>query len=115
MGESRLLGANLGEGIPMSVMMIRAKVNADAVAEVEAAARAMFAAIDDAQPQGVRYASTKLPDGVTFVIFLGLDEGIENPLPAVPEFRDFQQSLPGWLAEPSAPEPLTVVGSYNLF
>lgn len=99
----------------MSVMMIRAKVKDESVAEVESAAKAMFAALDEAQPQGVRYASAKLSDGKTFLVFLAIEDGIENPLPAVPEFREFQQSLPGWVAEASAPETLTVVGSYNLF
>lgn len=99
----------------MSVMMIRAKVKDENVAEVEAAAKTMFAAIDEAQPQGVRYASCKTPDGATFVIFLAVEDGAANPLGAVPEFREFQQNLPGWLAEPSSPEPLTVVGSYRLF
>ena len=67
-----------------------------------------------AAPQGVGYASAKLPEGRTFVILLAL-EGAENPLTAVPEFRDFQQRLPGWLAGAPTPEQLTVVGSYNLF
>jgi hypothetical protein len=99
----------------MSVMMLRAAVKAESVDEVEAAAKAMFAALDRDQPQGIRYASAKLADGVTFVILLQVDEGIENPLPAVPEFQEFQASLPGWLAGPPTPEQLTLVGSYNLF
>jgi hypothetical protein len=99
----------------MRLMTIRATVKDEKVAEVESAAKAMFAAIDAAKPPGVRYASCKAPDGATFVIFLALDDGVENPLPAVPEFAEFQQNLQGWLAVPSAPEPLTVVGSYNLF
>jgi hypothetical protein len=98
----------------MSVMMIRAKVKDESVDKVEAAAKRMFAGIDRDQPQGVRYASAKLADGVTFVILLALETS-ENPLQAVPEFREFQQALPGWLAEPPTPEPLTVVGSYELF
>ena len=99
----------------MSVMMLRPKVKAESVAEVEAAVRSMFSAIEKAQPRGVRYASCRLSDGVTFAIFLELDEGIENPLPSVPEFRAFQEGLKNWLAEPPAPEQLTVIGSYNLF
>ena|SRR6266545_1393725 len=97
----------------MNVLMVRAKVRSESVGEVEAAVETMFAAIDQAQPQGVRYVSAKLPDGETFVIFLALEEGIDNPLPAVPEFRAFQESLKGWLAEPPTPEQLTVVGSYR--
>lgn len=100
----------------MSVMMLRAKVKSERVAEVEAAATAMFSAINEAKPAGVRYASTKLPDGETFVILLELEGTTdENPLTAVPEFREFQANLKDWLAEPPVPEQLTVVGSYELF
>jgi hypothetical protein len=98
----------------MTITMIRASVKEDAVAEAEAAVERMFAAIDEAQPQGVRYASTKLADGTTFVIFLQLD-GDDNPLVALPEFLEFQASLKNWLAGPPTPEELTVVGSYGLF
>jgi hypothetical protein len=98
----------------MNVMTVRAKVKAESAADVEAAVRRMFAAIDEAQPRGVRYASCRLPDGVTFVVLLALD-GADNPLPAVPEFREFQEKLKTWVAEPPIAEQLTVVGSYRLF
>lgn len=98
----------------MTVMMIRAKVKAESVEAVESSAKAMFAALERAQPRGVRYASSKLADGVTFVIVLALEES-NNPLPAIPEFRAFQDGLKGWLAEPPVSEQLTVIGSYNLF
>lgn len=99
----------------MSVMMIRAKVREDKVADVEAAATEMFSAIERAQPGGVRYASCRLADSATFVILLQLEEGTENPLTAVPEFGEFQANLRDWLAEPPTTEQATVVGSYNLF
>ena len=99
----------------MNVLMVRAKVKAESVTEAEAAAEKMFAAIEQAQPEGVRYASCKLADGVTFVALLQLDEGVENPLPAIPEFREFQASLKDWVDGPPTPEELTVVGSYGLF
>jgi hypothetical protein len=99
----------------MSVTMIRAQVKDESVAEVESAAKAMFAAINEAQPPGVRYASCKLGDDATFVVLLAVEDGIENPLLALPAVREFQQNLPRWLAQPATPEPLTVVGSYNLF
>lgn len=99
----------------MSVMMMRAKVRSEQAGQVEAAVAKVFAAIDAAQPEGIRYASCRLPDGETFVIFLELDEGTDNPLPGLPEFRDFQAGLAGWLAEPPVQENLSVVGSYRLF
>ncbi len=95
--------------------MIRARVKADSVAEVEGAVAKLFSAIEREQPEDIRYASTKLPDGVTFVIFLQLDQGAGNPLEGLPEFQQFQQDLQTYLIEPPAAEPLTVVGSYRLF
>ena len=99
----------------MSVRMVRAKIKAGKTAELEQAAREMFAAIDAAAPQGVRYASCKLPDGETFVILLELDDDADNPLFGVPAFREFQATLQNWIAEPPEVEQLTPVGSYRLF
>ena len=99
----------------MSVRMVRAKIKAGKTAELEKAAREMFAAIDAAAPQGVRYASCKLPDGETFVILLELADDADNPLFGVPAFREFQATLQNWIAEPPVVEQLTPVGSYRLF
>jgi hypothetical protein len=103
------------EVLEMSVLMIRAKVKDEHMAEAEAAAEKMFTAIHAAAPTNVRYASAKAGDGTTFVVLLQVEEGTENPLPAIPEFRHFQESLKAWLAERPTPDQLTVVGSYRLF
>jgi hypothetical protein len=99
----------------MTVLMVRSKVKAESAGEVEAAVKAMFAAIEAARPQGVRYASCRLPDGVTYIALLQLEEGVENPLPSVPAFREFQENVKQWLAEPPTPEQLTIICSYRLF
>jgi hypothetical protein len=99
----------------MNTMMVQATVKPECVRDVEAAAKTMFAAIEAAAPDGVRYASCRLSDGVSFVALLALDDGIENPLPAIAEFRAFQEGLGQWLATPPVPDQLTVVGSYRLF
>jgi hypothetical protein len=98
----------------MTVMLIRSRVKPHSVAEAEAAAKQMFAAIERAQPAGVRYASAKLDDGETFVVLLAVD-GADNPLTTIPEFGEFQAKLKDWIVEPAVPERLTVVGSYRLF
>jgi hypothetical protein len=89
----------------MSVHMVQARIKAGKAAEMEKAARDMFAAIDAAQPQGVRYASSRLADGETHVILLALDDDKSNPLAAVPAFLDFQENLKNWLAGPPAGAP----------
>ena len=52
---------------------------------------------------------------MTYVILLGLDDDENNPLFSVPAFRDFQENLKTWIAEPPVVEELTPVGSYRLF
>jgi hypothetical protein len=99
----------------MNVLMVRSKVKADNAAEVEAAVTKMFAAIEQAQPRGVRYVSCRLPDGVTYVAILALEDPAANPLAAIPAFTEFQGNLQGWLAEPPSVEQLTVAGSYGGF
>ena len=99
----------------MNVMMFTAKIKPEYVSDVENAVKTMFAALEVHQPKGVKYASSRASNGTTFVILLALENPSENPLPAIAEFQTFQKNMQGWLAEPTVPEPLTVVGSYNLF
>jgi hypothetical protein len=63
----------------MNVLMVRSKVKAKSVAEVEAAITKVFSAIERARPAGVRYASSRLEDGVTFVALLELEGGSTTP------------------------------------
>jgi hypothetical protein len=99
----------------MTVLLVRAQVNEEAVPEVEARIEKMFTAIHAAAPDGIRYAHTKAADGVTFLIFVNLDNPADNPLLAVPEVAEFQEWVAQHLAERIPPEPLTVIGSYRLF
>jgi hypothetical protein len=99
----------------MNVMMIRANVKPEHVGDIESALKTMFAALEVHQPKGVKYASSRASNGVSFILLLALENPAENPLGAIPEFKVFQESLKAWLAEPSIPEPLTVIGTYNLF
>jgi hypothetical protein len=99
----------------MSVQMVQAKIKAESVTDVQAAAKNMFAAVNAAEPEGIRYASCLLPDGETFVALLQVDDGVENPLPGLPEFREFLEGVEASRAEPANVQPLTVIGSYRLF
>lgn len=99
----------------MNVHTVRAKVKEEHVSEAEAAAKRMFAAIEREGLEGIRYASIKLDDGVTFLAVLELEDGVANPIPALPEAQEFYASLPAWYAEPPEIGSATVVGSYRLF
>jgi hypothetical protein len=79
----------------MSVLMVRSKAKSESVAEVDAAATAMFEAIGATRPKGIRYSSYKLVDGLTYLAVLQLAEGVENPLLQMEAFRQFQEGLTG--------------------
>jgi hypothetical protein len=99
----------------MKVQMVRTRVKATAVTEIEAAGQRLFPALEFAQPQGIRYVTCRLPDGVTYVNRIAIGDGVDNPLLALPEARAFQEGLKNWLAEPPTPEQLTLFGSYRFF
>ena len=99
----------------MSVITVRATLKEEHVDDAVAAVKRMFAAIERERLEGIRYASIQLQDGVTFLALLEVEDGVENPLPGLPEAREFYERLPGWYAEPPEVGPGTLIGSYRLF
>ena len=99
----------------MTVYMAQAKIKAEHVTELQAAADKMFAAVEAVQPEGIRYAWALLDDGETFVALVQADEGVENPIPGLPEYQELQARMADSLASAPTRQQLTVVGSYRLF
>jgi hypothetical protein len=100
----------------MPVLMVRYEVKEDAVADVETGIQKLFSAIDDERPTGLRYAFCKLADGVTFMGLVQFDDGANNPLLGIAAATEFRENLRNWVVgDPPAPEPMDVVGSYELF
>jgi hypothetical protein len=103
----------------MSVLMLTTKVKEENAADAQAALEKLFKELEQAQPAGVRYATTRLSDGVTFVAFLEVENSEDplrdNPLRALPAHAELLENLKQWVAEPAAVEHMTVVGSYRLF
>jgi hypothetical protein len=98
----------------MNVMMIRAKIKEENVADTEAATGKVIQALEQARPD-VHYAVTRLGDGVTVVAFLEIEPGQEHPLRTLPEYAEMLENLKEWYAEPPTVEQMTVIGSYRLF
>jgi hypothetical protein len=99
----------------MSVQMAQAKIKREGVVDVRAATEKMFAAINATRPEGIRYASLLLADGQTFFAVVQVDDGVENPIPGFPEFRELQELVESSRATPTSVRSSTVVGSYRLF
>jgi len=78
----------------MKRVMVRYKVKPDRVAENESAIARVFEALHAEAPAGLRYASLKLDDGVSFVhlaSFETADGG--NPLRELPAFQEFTAGI----------------------
>lgn len=99
----------------MSVTMVRQQVKDGSLEDAVAAVREMFATLDRVRPEGLRYASTRVVDGSTFVILTELADGIEDPRPGIPGFPQFLEKIKDYTDGPPVIERLDVVGSYNLF
>ncbi len=95
--------------------MARFKVKPDSVREFEEAAKRLFAALERKLPKGIHYALCRSSDSVTYVGLLELDDGVDNPLPALPEGKKFLESLQNWIIEPPIRDQLTGIGSYRSF
>ena len=98
----------------MNVVMIRAKIKEENVADTQAATEKVIQALEKAQPD-VHYGVTRLSDGVTVLAFLEMEPGQEHPLRGLREYTEMLENLKEWYAEPPTVEHMTVIGSYQLF
>jgi len=98
----------------MNVMMIRAKIKEENIADAQAATDKVIQALEEARPADVRYAVSRLSDGVTLVAFLQMEPGQEHPLRTLPAYAEMLENLKEWYAEPPTVEHMTVIGSYQL-
>jgi hypothetical protein len=99
----------------MNILTVTSKVKEEYVADAQAAVDELIQAIEEAKPEGVRYAVTKLSDGVTIVAFLQLEPGQEHPLSTLPAYAELLEKFGPWRAGPPAVDNMTVLGSYGLF
>jgi hypothetical protein len=99
----------------MNVLMVRAKLGEENVAEAKAAVEKVIQALEQAQPADVRYASCLLSDGVTFVALLKLEDDGGHPLRDLPAYAEMVEDLKQWYDGPPIAERMTVTGSYGMF
>lgn len=96
----------------MARVIVRYTVKPDRVAENEQLVRDVYAELARTQPDGLRYATFKLPDGVSFV-HLAV-HGQDNPLKWVAAFGRFQEGIRDRCDEQPVVTHLEEVGSYRL-
>ena len=100
----------------MKRVLVRYKVKPDKVQENEALVRAVYQALQNENPAGLRYATFKLEDGVSFVHLASIetDDG-HNPLSELAAFKAFQEGIKDRCDEPPAAVDLDTLGAYGFF
>ena len=96
----------------MKRVMVRYKVKPDRVAENEALVRAVYAELAQSEPDGFRYATFKLEDGVTFFHLAESADG-QNPLPRTAAFQRFQAHIAERCDEPPVVTAIEAIGAYR--
>ena len=100
----------------MKRVLVRYKVKADRAAENESYIKKVFEELRADSPDGLRYASFKLDDGVSFVHIASIEtDGGTNPLGEAAAFKAFQENIRDRCQEPPAAVALHEIGSYRLF
>jgi hypothetical protein len=100
----------------MRRVMVRYKLKPDRVTENEALVRAVYEELRQAEPEGLRYATFKLEDGVSFVHLsvTETDDG-RNPLSDLKAFERFQAEIGDRCEEQPVVTGLEEVGSFRLY
>jgi hypothetical protein len=94
--------------------MVRYKVKPDRVEENEALVRAVYDELARVAPEGLRYATFRLEDGVSFMHLAIQTEDGQTPLAKLDAFQRFQENVRDRCDEPPAVTDLHTIGSYRL-
>jgi hypothetical protein len=100
----------------MKRVMVRYKVKVDRVEENEALIRAVYDELQLTQPDGLRYATFQLDDGVSFVHLASVEtQDGASPLLELRAFKEFTANVRDRCDEPPVTTELREIGSFNLF
>jgi hypothetical protein len=100
----------------MNGVVVRYKVKPEHADENQRLVERVFGSLNASRPEGIRYATFRLADGVTFVHVATLDTADgSNPLTALPEFADFTRDIGQRCEEPPDGQDATVIGAYGVF
>lgn len=97
----------------MKQVMVRYKVKPEFAVHNEELVRRVYEELDQVAPEGIRYATFALDDGVSFVHVASIErDNGTNPLMEIAAFRAFQENIADRCDEPPQPVALREIGSY---
>lgn len=100
----------------MKRFLVRYKVKQEMAAKNEEMVRAVYEELRRTMPNGLRYATFKLDDGVSFVHIASIETADDhNPLSDVVAFQKFGEAIKDRCVEPPVAVEMHEVGSYSFF
>ena len=100
----------------MKRVLVRYKINPGQGSENRQYVEKVFAELAAKSPEGIRYATFVLEDGVSFVHIASVETADgSNPLTQTDAFKAFQAGLKDRCEEPPHAVTLEEVGAYRLF
>ena len=96
----------------MGSSMVRYKVRPDRADENVALVQAVYAQLDRERPEGLHYATLRLPDGVSFMHIVIDTDQPGQILGQLATFHAFTADIESRCDEPPVVTELTLVGSY---
>src|ERR1700712_836060 len=100
----------------MADVVVRYKVKPERVEENERLVERGYAELAESAPEGLRYATFRLDDGVSFMHIASIDTADgSNPLRAIPAFAEFGRDIAQRCDEPPVAQDSQLVGSYGFF
>jgi len=95
--------------------LIRYKTKPESAEENQRLVEKVYEELAARDPGGIRYATLRLEDGVSFVhIFMNDSDNAPNGLGGIAAFAEFQRELAQRCVELPVAQAATVVGSYRL-
>lgn len=82
-------------------------------ADIAAAIKRMFTAVEAAAPQGIQYLAAQF-DEDEFLLVLHLADGVDNPLTQIDEAVEFRNSMRHSGSPLPQPHRIRVLGNYRL-
>ena len=99
----------------MRQVLVRYKIKPDRVEENEKLVRAVYDELHDTEPAGLRYATFKQCDAVSFVhVAVTESDSGGSPLSKVNAFQEFQKNIEDRTDEAPVVTAIEEIGSYRL-
>jgi hypothetical protein len=99
----------------VSQVIVQYKVKPGQVERNTELVQAVYRELASSAPDGLRYATVLLDDGVTFIHIADQDTDGPSLLAGLPAFQEFQRAITERCDEPPAARKARLIGSFRLF